>query len=106
MNMRNVYIRKSSSLYWEDANEMWNFYKEVCISNEKDYSEISFIKILSDMGYEVKNLDDGPSVVDYLRVGQKIEAIKRFKELNHCSLLDAKNEVEKLLDKYWDNMEG
>lgn len=104
MNINNIYIHKSNGFCWYCANELYEFFKNTCKILGKEYFDEDFISVLHSSGYKIKNLGDNPSVVDYLRIGEKIEAIKRFKELNHCSLLEAKNEVEKLLDKYWNNM--
>ena len=102
-NMNNVYIRKNIYTFWEPAMPFWEFYTRTCSVEKKDPNEQVFFETLKSLEYDVRNLGDNPDVIDYLRIGRKIEAMKRYKEIHKVSLMEAKRAVEKILDNMWED---
>lgn len=95
---------------------MVKFYKDARggVWSEKDIRRvyIAFRDIMSFEGYgnfienienstrwEVKGFDSEPSVVEYLKLDMTIQAIKRYRDINHCTLLEAKEEVYKMKER-------
>lgn len=101
INMNNVYIQKPIYSFWEPVMPFWEFYTRLCNTEKRNPSEHVFLETLKNLDYEVKNLGESPSVIDYLRIGMKIEAMKRYKELHNVTLMEAKKAVEKILDDMW-----
>lgn len=97
INMEDVYIRKPYSNVWTSAMDFWVFYTHICSIEKRNPSEKSFFDTINSLGYEVRNLNENPTVIDYLRIGYKIRAIKLYKDLHHVSLLEAKIAVEKIV---------
>lgn len=102
-NMNNVYIRKNIYTFWESAMPLWEFYTRTCSVEKKDPNKQVFFETLKSLEYDVRNLGDNPDVIDYLRIGRKIEAMKRYKEIHKVSLMEAKRAVEKILDNMWED---
>lgn len=102
INMENVYIRKNVYTFWESAMPLWEFYTRSCSIEKRNPYEDAFFKTLKSLEYDVKNLGNNPSVLDYLRIGRKVEAMKRYKEIHKVSLMEAKEAVEKILDNMWE----
>lgn len=102
INMENVYIQKPIYTFWEPAMPFWEFYTRTCSVEKKDPDEKVFFETLKSLEYDVRNLGDNPDVMDYLRIGRKLEAMKRYKEIHKVSLMEAKKAVEKILDNMWE----
>lgn len=102
INMNNVYIQKPIYSFWEPAMPFWEFYTRVCSIEKRNPNEKAFLNALKRLDYEVKNLGENPSVIDYLRIGRKVEAMKKYKELHNATLMEAKKAVEKILDNMWE----
>lgn len=100
-NMNNVYIRKNIYTFWEPAMPLWEFYTRVCRIEKRNPDERNFFKTLKSLEYDVRNLGENPGVIDFLRIGRKLEAIKRYKEIYNVSLIEAKKEVEYMYEKLW-----
>lgn len=100
-NMNNIFIRKNIYTFWEPAIPLWEFYTRVCSIEKRSPSEKAFFETLKSLEYDVRNLGD-PDVIDYLRIGRKVEAMKRYKEIHKVSLMEAKRAVEKILDNMWE----
>ena len=101
-NMNNIYIRKNIYTFWEPATPLWEFYTRVCSIEKRNPDEKAFFETLKSLEYDVRNLGDNPDVIDYLRIGRKVEAMKRYKEIHKASLMEAKKAVEKILDNMWE----
>lgn len=101
-NMNNVYIRKNIYTFWEPAMPLWEFYTRVCSIEKRNPNEKVFFETLKSLEYDVRNLGDNPDVIDYLRIGRKVEAMRRYKEIHRVSLMEAKRAVEKILDNMWE----
>lgn len=41
---------------------------------------------------------DSPTVIDILKSGLKVTAVKRYREIHGCTLSEAKDMVEKIMD--------
>lgn len=100
-NMNNVYIRKNIYTFWESAMPLWEFYTRVCSIEKRNPDEKAFFETLKSLEYDVRNLGENPGVIDFLRIGRKLEAIKKYKEIHNVSLIEAKNEVDSLYEKLW-----
>lgn len=101
INMNNVYIRKNIYTFWEPAMPLWEFYTRVCSIEKRNPDENVFFETLKSLEYDVRNLGKNPGVIDFLRIGRKLEAIKRYKEIHKVSLMEAKKAVEKILNDMW-----
>lgn len=101
INMNNVYIQKSIYSFWEPAMPFWEFYTRTCNMEKRNPNVQVFLDTLKSLDYEVKNLGENPSVIDYLRIGMKVDAMKKYKELHKVTLMEAKKAVEKILDNMW-----
>lgn len=102
-NMNNVYIRKNIYTFWEPSMPLWEFYTSVCSIEKRNPDEKVFFETLKSLEYDVRNLGDNPDVIDYLRIGRKVDAMKRYKEIHRVSLMEAKKAVEKILDNMWES---
>lgn len=100
-NMNNVYIRKNISTFWEPAMPLWEFYTSVCSIEKRNPDEKVFFETLKSLEYDVRNLGENPGVIDFLRIGRKVDAMKKYKELHNVTLMEAKKAVEKILDDMW-----
>lgn len=100
-NMNNVYVRKNIYTFWEPAMPLWEFYARVCSIEKREPDEKAFFETLKSLEYDVRNLGENPGVVDFLRIGRRTEAIKRYKEIHNVSLIEAQKEVEHMYEKLW-----
>ncbi|MEI8132231.1 MAG: ribosomal protein L7/L12 [Leptolinea sp.] len=63
---------------------------------------VSYLYDKMNMGYssEIKPSIFDPRLQEAIQKGNKIEAIKVYRELTHCDLLEAKNAVEGMWNNY------
>lgn len=100
-NIENVYIRKNIYTFWEPAMPLWEFYTCVCSIEKRNPDEKAFFETLKSLEYDVRNLGENPGVIDFLCIGRKLEAIKRYTEIHNVSLIEAKSKVDSLYEKLW-----
>lgn len=101
-NMNNVYIRKNIYTFWESVMPLWEFYTRVCSIEKRNPDEKAFFETLKSLEYDIRNLGENPSVIDFLRIGKRMEAMKRYKEIHNVSLIEAKKVVECIYENLWE----
>lgn len=88
--------------FYKDRFNIWHeeeeFYKMaqifICAFPEKTYSEKFFVDngVIS----EIKEFQSEPDVIDYLKMGMKVAAVRRYYHIHGGTLKESREMVEKI----------